>query len=44
MMADKATYFSGSKFKGAQIISNPETESMIKMAGASGMSGRPKCI
>jgi len=40
MMADKATYFSGSKFKGAQIISNPETESMIKMAGASGMSGR----
>jgi len=40
MMADRPTYFSGSKFKGAQIISNPETESMIKQAGASGMSGR----
>lgn len=40
MMANKATYFEGSKFKGAQIISNPETESMIKQAGLSGMSGR----
>ena len=31
MMANKATYFEGSKFKGAQIFSNPETEKMMKM-------------
>jgi hypothetical protein len=30
-MANKATYFEGSKFKGAQILSNPETEKMISM-------------
>lgn len=30
MMADKATYFEGSKFKGARIFSNPETERLIK--------------
>ena len=32
MMANKATYFEGSKFKGAQIFSNPETEKMMKMS------------
>ena len=31
MMADKATYFEGSKFKGAKIYSNPETERMMSM-------------
>jgi hypothetical protein len=30
-LAEKATYFEGSKFKGAQILSNPETEKMIGM-------------
>jgi len=39
-MANKATYFEGSKFKGAQIVSNPDTEKMIKAAESSGMSGR----
>lgn len=29
MMAEKATYFEGSKFKGARIFSNPETEKII---------------
>jgi hypothetical protein len=32
MMADRPTYFEGSKFKGAKIYSNPETERMIGMA------------
>jgi len=32
MLADKATYFEGSKFKGAKIFSNPETERMIGMS------------
>jgi len=32
MMANKATYFEGSKFKGAQIFSNPETEKMIGLS------------
>lgn len=38
-MAEKATYFEGSKFKGAKIFSNPETERII---GASdrGLSGQ----
>jgi len=40
MMADRPTYFKGSKFQGAQIISNPETEKMIKLAGDSGLNGR----
>jgi len=40
MMANQPTYFKGSKFQGAKIISNPETEQMIKMAGESGMSGK----
>jgi hypothetical protein len=31
-LAEKPTYFEGSKFKGAQIFSNPETEKMIGMA------------
>ena len=29
ILANKATYFEGSKFKGAKIFSNPETEKMI---------------
>jgi hypothetical protein len=32
IMADKPTYFEGSKFKGAKILSNPETERMMGMA------------
>lgn len=40
MMADKPTYFKGSKFQGATIKSNPETEKMIRDASESGMSGR----
>ena len=35
-MANKATYFDGSKFKGAQILSNPETEKMIRMSDNAG--------
>jgi myosin heavy subunit len=31
-LADKPTYFEGSKFKGAKIYSNPETEKMIGMS------------
>jgi hypothetical protein len=30
-MANQATYFEGSKFKGAKILSNPETEKLIRM-------------
>jgi hypothetical protein len=33
IIADKPTYFEGSRFKGAKIYSNPETEQLIKMAG-----------
>ena len=40
MMANQPTYFKGSKFQGAKIISNPETEQMIKMAGENGMNGK----
>jgi len=36
LMANKATYFEGSKFKGAQILSNPETEKLIRMGDRSG--------
>jgi len=32
MLANKATYFEGSKFKGAKIFSNPETEKMIGLS------------
>ena len=32
MLAEQPTYFEGSKFKGAKILSNPETEKMIKMS------------
>jgi hypothetical protein len=32
MLADKPTYFEGSRFKGARIYSNPETERMIGAA------------
>jgi hypothetical protein len=38
-MANKATYFEGSKFKGARIVSNPDTEKMIAAAERSGTSG-----
>jgi len=31
IMADKATYFEGDKFKGAKIYSNPETERLMSM-------------
>jgi hypothetical protein len=39
LMANKATYFEGSKFKGARIVSNPDTEKMIAAAERSGTSG-----
>ena len=32
MLAEKPTYFEGSKFKGARIFSNPETERMMGMS------------
>lgn len=35
-MANQATYFEGSKFKGAQIKSNPETERLINATDHSG--------
>ena len=35
-MADKATYFEGSKFKGAKIYSNPDTERLINAVDPSG--------
>lgn len=40
LMANNATYFEGSKFKGAQIVSNPETEKMIKAAEGTGINSR----
>lgn len=40
MMANQATYFEGSKFKGAQIKSNSETERILSMTGHNGFSGR----
>jgi hypothetical protein len=33
IFADKPTYFSGDKFKGAQIYSNPETKKMMSLVG-----------
>jgi len=40
MIANQTTYFEGSKFKGAQIKSNLETEKILSMTGHNGFSGR----
>ncbi len=42
IMADKATYFDGDKFKGAKIYSNPETERMMSMVSDRNIISRPQ--
>ncbi|HAT75505.1 MAG TPA: hypothetical protein DCS19_01345 [Flavobacterium sp.] len=39
VMANKATYFEGSKFKGMEIKTNAETEKIMSMTGHGGFSG-----